>query len=298
MGTPKRCAEPTTTSAPHSPGGASSTSARRSAATATSTPRSCSSSTSAAVVADDTGGARVLQEHAEDAVERHVGVRVAHHDVDADRLGAGAHDLDGLRVALVVDEEHVGLVAVDPVQHGHRLGGGGGLVEERRVRHVHCGEVAHHGLEVEERLEATLGDLGLVRRVGGVPGRVLEHVALDHGRRERVGVPLADEGGEHLIAVGEAPQPGECLGLAQWCGQVEPLVVADGVGHGTVDQFLERCDTERVEHGRDLGRVGADVSRCEAFRHVPVRHRVAEATGGRMEARQRSPRHSGLECRR
>ena len=32
------------------------------------------------------------------------------------------------------------------------------------------GEVADHGLEVEQRLEPALGDLRLVRRVGGVPG--------------------------------------------------------------------------------------------------------------------------------
>ena len=46
MGTPKRCAEPTTTSAPHSPGGVSSTSASRSVATATSVPCACRVATS------------------------------------------------------------------------------------------------------------------------------------------------------------------------------------------------------------------------------------------------------------
>ncbi len=51
---------------------------------------------------------------------------------------------------------------------------------------------ADHGLEVEQRLEAALGDLRLVGRVGGVPGRVLQHVAPDHRRRDGAVVAQAD----------------------------------------------------------------------------------------------------------
>ena len=53
------------------------------------------------------GGAGVLQQHAEHALGGHVGLGLAHDHVDAERLGAGAHDVDGLRVALGVDEERV-----------------------------------------------------------------------------------------------------------------------------------------------------------------------------------------------
>ena len=66
----------------------------------------------------------------------------------------------------------------------HRLGRGGGLVEHRRVGDGHAGEVGDHGLEVEQRFHAALRDLGLVGRVGGVPGRVLEDVAQDDARRD------------------------------------------------------------------------------------------------------------------
>ncbi len=89
----------------------------------------------------------------------------------------------------------------------HRLGRGGRLVEQRRVGDVHRGEVLHRRLEVEQRLEAALGDLGLVRRVGRVPARVLEDVAQDHGRRDRVVVAEADEGAEDLV-LRRAPSTG------------------------------------------------------------------------------------------
>ena len=65
----------------------------------------------------------------------------------------------------------------DPMGQRHRFGCGGGFIEQRRVGQIKAGEVADHRLEVEQRLQATLADLGLVRRVGRVPGRVLQDVA-------------------------------------------------------------------------------------------------------------------------
>src|SRR5690606_41717883 len=47
------------------------------------------------------------------------------------------------------------------------------------------GEVADHGLEVEQGFEPALADLRLIRRVRRVPGRVLQDVALDHRRQDR-----------------------------------------------------------------------------------------------------------------
>ena len=95
---------------------------------------------------------------------------------------------------------------VEAVQHRHRLGRGRALVEQRRVGEIHTGEVADHRLEVEQRLEPALADLGLVRRVRGVPRRVLEHVAQDHRRRDRVVVAEPDQRREHLVAAGELAQ--------------------------------------------------------------------------------------------
>ena len=98
--------------------------------------------------------------------------------------------------------------------HGHGLGRGGALVEQRGVGEVHAGEVGDHRLEVEQRLEPALGDLGLVRRVGRVPGRVLQHVAQDDAGGDGVRVAHADQRGQHLVAAGQGAQLGERLGLA------------------------------------------------------------------------------------
>ena len=49
------------------------------------------------------------------------------------------------------------LLRRDAVRHGHGLGGGGGLVEQRGVGQLHAGEVDHHLLVVEQRPRAGPG---------------------------------------------------------------------------------------------------------------------------------------------
>ena len=99
--------------------------------------------------------------------------------------------------------------ALHAVQHRHRLGGGGGFVEQRRGRDLHPREIAHHRLEVEESFETSLRDLGLIRRVGRVPAGILEHVAEDHARRDAVVVAEAEVRLEQAIARTRSPEDRE-----------------------------------------------------------------------------------------
>ena len=90
-------------------------------------------------------------------------------------------------MTLVGDEERLlARLAADRVGHRHRFGGRRPLVEQRRVRDLQTGEIDHHRLEGQQRLEPSLRDLGLIRRVGRVPAGILEHVALDDRRRDAV----------------------------------------------------------------------------------------------------------------
>lgn len=66
------------------------------------------------------------------------------------------------------------LPVLERVAHRHGLCCCGGLVQQRGVGQRHACEVGNHRLEVQQRLESSLSDLGLVRSVCGVPG---EHVS-------------------------------------------------------------------------------------------------------------------------
>ena len=115
------------------------------------------------------------------------------------------------------------------------------------------GQVGDHGLEVEQRLEPALADLRLVRRVGGVPGRALQHVAADHRRacgcRSSRG-RSSRSGGRLRPAI--AAEFGDRLGLGRGRWQREAAVPADRLRDRDVHQLIDRAVADRVEHVGDV----------------------------------------------
>src|SRR3546814_9196170 len=71
---------------------------------------------------------------------------------------------------------------------------------------LHAGEVDDHLLEVQQYLQAALADLRLIGRVGGVPARILQHVALDDAGQEGAVVAHADHRVHDRVAIGHAAQ--------------------------------------------------------------------------------------------
>ena len=73
--------------------------------------------------------------------------------------------------------------------HGHQrgFGGGGRAVVERSVADLLPGELRHHGLKLEHRLQGSLGDFRLVGGVGGKELAAREHGVNHHGAIVRIG---------------------------------------------------------------------------------------------------------------
>ena len=145
------------------------------------------------------------------------------------------------------------------MEHRHRLGGGRSLVEQRRRRDVHGGEILDDRLEVEQRFEPALRDLRLIRRVGRVPARILEHVAQDHARRDAAVVAEADVGARDDVLSRDALQPAQVGMLGFAVGQVERRAGADPRRNRLIDESVERRHANGVEHGAARRRVRADV---------------------------------------
>ena len=222
-----------------------------------------------------TVGARVLQQHAKGVVLGSIGGRARHH-LHADRLGARAHDFQRLRQHVVGHEEHGRLRLADALQQRHRFGRSGGFVQHRRVGDVRGRQVDHHLLEVQHRFQAALRDFRLVRRVGRVPGRVLEDVTQDHARRVRAVVALANQALDHAVLPGDAAQLGQRGFFRQRLrefAQRHHVLAADGGGDHGVDQRGAAGVAERAEHlGLLVGR-RADVAVREGVARLQVSQR-------------------------
>ncbi len=187
--------------------------------------------------------------------------------LDAARLGPRAHHGDGLRVTPLGDHEQGGRARRGPrhrLGEVHGFGGGGGFIEQGRVRDREGGEIGDHRLEVEQRLEPPLRDLRLVRRVGGVPARVLHDVALDDLRRERVVIAHPDVRPIQLVLGGEAAERLEHLALGPPRRQRQRAPQADVLRHDGVDERVERLVPQRGEHAPRLVGPRSDVAGHEA----------------------------------
>ena len=211
------------------------------------------------VVLDATIRRGILHEGAEErGVERGV-TPWSGDDVESERLGARAEEGDGLRMD-VVRHEKLGAGAFDPMGHGHGFGRGGGFVEERGVRNFHTGQVGDHGLEIEESFETSLGEFGLIRRVGGIPTWILEDVAQDDRRGVAVVVAHAEVGGLRFVLRGEGADFGQGGVLVERGRQVERFAAADDFRDGGVDERVEGGAADGLEHARDLRVVGSDMT--------------------------------------
>ncbi len=134
-----------------------------------------------------------------------------------------------------------------------RGGHGARALVHRRVGHGQPGELRDGRLELEHDLEAALGDLGLVGRVGreelGPAGERVHqrgHVVVVHARPEEaglgVGVPVARRQRRHLLVHLLLREPG---------GQVDVPPEPDA-GRDVGEEVLERVGADGAEHRRQV----------------------------------------------
>ncbi len=230
----------------------------------------------------------VLHEDAEAAGRGLEFAPVAHDDLEPEGFRPRPDDIDRLGVAGGVDEEAAvggGIALLEPVAHHHGLGGGGALVEHRGVGDLEAGEIADHRLEIEQRLEPALRDLGLVGRVGGIPAGILEDVALDDSGHVRVGIAHADQATKNLVLRGNRAQLRQRGALAGGGGQVE-RAAPDVRRHRGVHQRVERRVAEELEH---LGRGGGIIAVVAAGKGIgeveQITRRRHSAKLGRTQGR-------------
>ena len=192
-------------------------------------------------VIDASAGIRVLHQHGEQSAQQRQLERamVAHDDINPQGFRARFHHLDRLRVTALRNEHHLAIRLARQCQ-AHRFGCGRALIQQRGVRHIEAGEVADHGLEVQQSLQPSLGDFRLIGSVGGVPAGVFQNVALDHRRGMGAVVTLTNERFHELVFSHHVAQFCQRLGFGECPGQLHGIMIADDRRHGGIHQVVHR----------------------------------------------------------
>jgi len=230
------------------------------------------------MVFDATVGRGILEQDSAEILGFEVD-RVDRSDVefDPERVRAGPQHPERLRVTVRCGKEAALATPRDRNAHPERLGGGRRFVEQGRIGERQAREVSNQRLEVQQRFEPALRNLGLVGGVLGVPTRILEDVALDHRRNDRVGVTHSNTRSDHAVFRRDLPEFFDQLELAgrrafEAC-QFQRLAEADRRGHGVIGEFVEVRVAEALEHLGDLAVTRADVAAFEDVARFEQRSR-------------------------
>ena len=188
-------------------------------------------------------------------------------DLNSERFGARPNDFDVLRMTGFRDKKGIPrFVPLEPVAHHHGFRASRGFVEHRGVGDVKRSQVRDHRLKIQQRLEPALGNLGLIRRVLRVPAGILEHVALNHRRRDAVVVSHPDIRAAHLVLRGNGPERGERFVFAPGGGKLERPIQPDCRRNRFVDQLVEPRKADPIEHRPGLLRARTDVAAGKLIR--------------------------------
>ena len=214
----------------------------------------------------DASDSRILEQRAKNLVGLEILERVADNNGPTERFGARARHRDRLWQTVFIYEERRRLRFRHMRGERHRLRRRRRLVEQRSIGDVEPGKIADGCLEIEHRLQSTLADFRLVGRVGRIPSRILQNIALDRRRHDRAVIALADERGQNPVLVRGLAQTIERAAFGKWPAEIERLDRANVLGNGLVDQRLESRGANNPQHlGDFLGRRPDVAPICEVI---------------------------------
>jgi hypothetical protein len=139
---------------------------------------------------------------------------------------------------------------VDGVGHERGLGQRRGAVVDRRVGHVHAGQLGDHRLVLVDRAQRALAGLRLVGRVRGEELAAQDHV-VDGARHVVIVGAGAEEAGVGVgvrVAGGDAAQVTDEIGLGQRRRQRQ-RPRQPRLGRNLDEQVLDPAHADRLQHG-------------------------------------------------
>ena len=161
---------------------------------------------------------------------------------------------------IVSDKKGVALVLTGSLTKCHPFGRSSRLVQQRSVSHLHCGQVHHHLLEIQQRLETSLRNLSLIRSISGVPTRILQNVSLDHLWHMSPVVTHADVRLVDFVLLTKFLQLTQRLRLRKRSSQIKFFSQQNISRNGRSDKLRQRRRANRLQHHFDLVRTRTKVA--------------------------------------
>ncbi len=216
------------------------------------------------------------------------------HDLEPEARCVRLHDLAHLRIR-GFGNDHL-RSARRMLRDVTRIRRDGRPVVAGRIRNVHPGQLADHGLVLEDRLQDSLAHLRLVGRIGGEQLPALQHRVHDRGN-----VVVVDSGAEEGdllrgvdVARSKLLEVACQLLLRKRRLEVEPASEAYAEWK-VLEEILDRCDSDRLEHRLPVG-VGdreVRVRHCSAttclYAPASSKESVSEGSLSRIRISQPSP---------
>ena len=82
------------------------------------------------------------------------------------------------------------ILLIEKHDHGFRCGSA--FIQQGSIGNRKAGKIAHHGLEIQQAFQTSLGYFCLVRSVLGIPSRVFENISENNAGCNGIIISLAD----------------------------------------------------------------------------------------------------------
>ena len=171
-------------------------------------------------------------------------------------VAVGTDGADGVGVGSTGNQGHTTLAVA---AHGSGLSSGGSAVINRGVGNVHAGQLADHGLILEDGLQDALAHFGLIGGIGSqelfLGGDILD----DAGDIMVIGAGTAQNGGKNLVLCRHGGNSVGHFHLAHPLGDVQGSVEIHLGRHIAVQIFII-VQTDGLEHLEPLRLSGGHIA--------------------------------------
>ena len=166
-------------------------------------------------------------------------------------LRPGLQHSPGLWEHMAIDEETIRFgTSTHTKAQAHGFCRGRGFIQQGGIRDRKPSELTDQRLKIQQRLKPPLGNLSLIRGVGGIPSRVLKHVALNQRRRCCAVISEANQRSLNKILRSDRAEICQCLSFATPCRkQVAGRGgIKDVVGDNILDEIIQMLVPQRLQH--------------------------------------------------